>query len=160
MKIDAKDFQDQCRQKFPNSWTNTDYSNSIHTIMITNDMMDNNLSYAEKHRVALIIWKDGYAVKDETGIFIPIPVVSPTVQQMFTSAGPNKLVLPTHNHGYSVAGNGGGDGSMSGTGGTYKYQIEFISDDSECKKAEKKCECGASSVGSTKHSNYCEMNNA
>ena len=138
------EFQNKFWAKFPNSWVNTEHTGNMHTMRMSFDMIDPNLTFAEKDKLAIAIWRDGSVIKDDSGTFLP--VVAPTVKQahqgypgggqsytpqFFASSGPNTITLPATSNGI-------------------KWTIVR---DSNLKK----CQCGSESVGSTKHSSYCEM---
>ncbi|HEY5235500.1 MAG TPA: hypothetical protein VIJ14_04930 [Rhabdochlamydiaceae bacterium] len=150
----SDEFQNKFWAKFPNSWVNIDFDGGITTIRMSFDMIGTTISFAEKDRLAIAIWRAGIVIKDDSGTFFP--VVAPTVQA-FTQSGAQTFTLPNSHQGSVVwkpafAYVGGGTGKAE--------IVELISDGTNWGEFKtKKCECGASSVGSSKHSGWCEMNN-
>lgn len=151
MKIGSVDLVQKCVQAFPNSWIMNLYEHNIHSIRFSHDQIAMTESDFDKDRLAQIVWKDGIIVKDETGLFIK---VSPTVHKQYFSGGA-----------------GGSGGSPMGLGGEGRCEITDIFVDGQWKSVRKekkydkgfeiklkKCECGASAVGSNVHSGWCTLN--
>jgi hypothetical protein len=144
MKIDKQTFENRWFAAFPNSYA---YVASYHmgttTIRLSHSSIPYNLPNHEQDALSVCIWKDGEVIKDQTGIFI---------QQGFTPVGPTTITAPVGFQGKVF---------LSGPGGLGKFEItEIICDGQNWHTVnKKKCECGAHSVGSNRHSSWCEASN-
>ena len=138
------EFQNKFWAKFPNSWLNTEHTGNMHTMRMSFDAIDPNITFAEKDKLAIAIWRDGSVIKDDSGTFFP--VIAPTVKQAHQGyPGGWQSYIPQV---FTI-----GPNTLYGPGGQAGIEILEVYSD------KKKCQCGSESVGSTKHSIWCEMFN-
>jgi hypothetical protein len=146
MKISKDDFEKKLVSSFPNGYTYTTAEPHGYRVRFSHDMLDFSQSEFQLNSKSILIWYDGEVIKDETGLFIP-----------FTT-GNGTYTLPPAHQGYSYQiyrGVGGsiygtpigGGGGGSGTSPDTEYKQKRIA----------KCICGSHSVGSNRHSTWCEI---
>jgi hypothetical protein len=99
------------------------------------------------------VWYAGSVIKDTDGLFASPP------GQFFTPSGSYTITLPiSGKYHFSVVGRGSGGAGGSGSG---KYDFSVVvgggGGGAGSGKSPAKCECGAHSVGSNRHSSYCPL---
>ena len=148
MKISRDDFEKKLASSFPNGYMYVTAESLGYKVRFSHDMLDPSLSEFQLDAKSICIWYDDEVTKDDTGLFIPLYT---------TNNGTYTLTLPSAHQGYSytiyrgggptyipiMIGGGGGGGGGSGTNPTPKSTL--------------KCICGSHSVGSNKHSSWCEI---
>lgn len=137
-----QDFEDTIRRHYPAKWINTDVDPVTADVYVfaLDTQAECRGSFSLKLALADYIYNasSDTVTKDQAGIFTTI--------QMNTNG---VLTLPTgFKYSYQIIGGGGSGGS-----GHIDGWKEIPN------KRTPKCECGAVSVGSNRHSSWCEMEN-
>ena len=137
MKISKNDFENKLSQAFPNGYFYSITMPMGCKTIFSHAMIPSNLSEWQLEARAICIWYDDEVTKDLTGLFLPInPVIPPfpPAHQGYTNA-------------YIYTNDFQGQDQMGG-GSSY---------DKEKQKSVPKCICGCHSVGSNRHSDWCEI---
>lgn len=131
----------------------TDINASYHT-----------MTHAQLLKISTHVWEEdgtapgyGKVIKDEDGTFS-----SAVTRQLVTSSGPITIKLPSVGpYHYTIVnaggGGSGGSGGSGGNGGQFTPEILVYFGNTESDNSVAKCECGAHSVGSNRHSNWCDL---
>jgi hypothetical protein len=137
--MDAQTFETIIRSKYPHKWMAKDISFILRDQLIF--AMDTHgecqLPLADKHKLASHILNEtnGFVIKDSDGLFSS------------SSTTANQVLIPP------VHGNGG---ISSPNSWSFIMDWDLVGDDPVTPKSSK-CECGAHSVGSNRHSGWCQV---
>ena len=147
MNCTAKEFEDKIWAVFPQAtlYGALDDSNAYcvyHFLPEESQTLINAWGPIEKEVKASHIWRSGCVYKDRTGLFTSVLLVGggSCGQSSFSA----NVVLA-------------GPSQPAYTPPTFRPLLPSMLPDYDKQKAVLKCECGAHSVGSNKHSNWCSI---
>jgi hypothetical protein len=147
MNCTEQEFERIVHNTHPHKWMNRDMSQGFPVLFALDTAVECQLSYVEKYKIADYVWDQGYVIKDTTNLFSPLSTI-PTYAFSFPyNPPPNPSSLsgiPFIPMVFDLSSKIGADTSNFEVG-----QHVFLKP--------LKCECGAHSVGSNRHSSWCEI---
>ena len=153
----SKEFIDKVRAKYPHKWESHYIDWLAYEVIVFLDTLgETKLPSIDQLRKASHAWcsrNGGELMKDSDGLF---------GTQHFTPTGVFNITIPSPNQYYYTIGGGSSGGSVNGPGSVNAGLPggSYIDPEPYQEKAKQpifKCCCGAHSVGSNKHSNWCDI---